>query len=439
MTYRILKLGIEAIQVGNMREGGRLVRIAIQSKDLTNAQRANGWAWLAHTLNDRQSKIRCYENALHLEPDNEYARDKLRELRAPPPPPPPPYTPPPPDGMPTPPETIGDNPIPSPRPPSPQAQEQKPIETLSEQRSPYSPPPQRRTTWKPSKTSDSARETQTATAVPVDYNNYTKAPPPTPGNGASKGGVHYRTVGIHDGPNGDATGFFMSRNGLVVTTRHAVGGSRHLRYTLADGTSEIAQVVRSWPEYDLAILHTGRAVDYLIPMANTPDIPDNAPLRAVAHGGGTVDGIKRGTRTQFNHWFATTIDTLADAGGNPIFNEQGLLVGMLTANASASAPYYFGLHSAVIRRLVREYKDALQEYEQGMAYCSACGILSRAGVYGGFYCEGCGTVLPHAEQTARFSLPNMAGLYGENTQTPCPVCGSRAGFYDGVCLRCGER
>ncbi|TVR20495.1 MAG: hypothetical protein EA396_10525 [Anaerolineaceae bacterium] len=447
MTYQTLKMGISAIKAGNMREGGRLVRIAIQSEDLTDAQRASGWVWLAHTMNEPQKRIRCYEEALRLEPDNQFAQERLRELKPPAPPPPPDNLPAPPADLPTgkpatppPPQTLpGTNTMPAPRALSPEAQKQQPIESLSAQKSPYSPPPQRRTTWKQSEPVDPARETQTATAVPVNYNNYTQANTPPPNNNASRGGVHYRTVGIIGGPEGDATGFFMSKGGLVVTTRHAIGGSLYVNYALSDGTVERAQVVRSWPEYDVALLHTGRPVEQLIPMANTPDIPDNMPLKAVAHGGFVVEGVKRATRTDFGHWFPTTIDSMRDAGGNPVFNDQGLLVGMLTANANPSAPYVFGLHSIFIRNLVREYKAHMENYERGMAYCSACGHISNAGVYGGFYCEHCGTVLPHAVESERFNLPTMAPLYGESMNSPCPRCESTSGFYKGACLRCGHR
>jgi ribosomal protein L40E len=75
--------------------------------------------------------------------------------------------------------------------------------------------------------------------------------------------------------------------------------------------------------------------------------------------------------------------------------------------------------------------------QQNRVYCHSCGGVSRAAAAGGFYCEICGATMPFAEDHQRISTPQMAMFYQENDPTTCTNCGARAGFHNGLCLRCG--
>jgi hypothetical protein len=360
MPFRSLEQGIAAIQQGHTDEGARLLRIALKSEVLQGSLRATAHLWLAETHSDPQEKIRCYNDALVADPDNEHARQRLAQLLAP-----------------------------------------EASATVS------TPAP--------------ADQEQDATASQHNPN--------TP----------YRTVGIVDGPNGPGTGFFISRDGLVATTRFVVGGAESITIELEPGRRLIGDIVRSYPEIDLALIHTGLMVNRLLTAVNTPHLPEHTALTAIAHNGQAMTGERRATRSIIKpEWFPTTIAQVADAGGSPIFNSgSNLLVGMLTRNTNRTSAYVFGLHITVIYERIEAY---LQEINSGEkpAYCPSCGHRTRAGAAGGFYCESCGSVLPGARQSDRFPVPQMVSLYGENTHHPCPKCGSRAGFYNSQCLRCGH-
>jgi hypothetical protein len=249
----------------------------------------------------------------------------------------------------------------------------------------------------------------------------------------------YRTVGVYDGPNGAGTGFFLTREGLIATSRFVVGGVERVRVETERGQFIDGQVVRSFPPFDLAFIHTGLTINQMLPAANNPDIPDNTPLRAMTHSGSLMQGERRATKSSIRpEWFPTTIAEVADAGGNPIFDDRNMLVGMLTRNANRSSPYVFGLHISVIYRQVDLYVQEIAMHGDNLAYCPACGRRSRTLAAGGFYCETCGHLLPAAQDMRRYPQPQMAALYGENIHRPCPNCESRVGFFDNHCLRCGH-
>jgi len=430
MTIQTLKQGIELIQQNKHDEGARLVRVALKSPEVDEKTQAIGWLWLAETVDNPNEKINYYNKAISLDPDNQQAHDRRAYLLAQDLPP---AQPKPEDAAPTPPQSMPPGNTP---PAGMPAQQNTPPAGMPAQNN----PPQQ-------------------TAQPVDYNNYTaqsapqptqqsQAPqvqptppaqqPPVPGTQPMQADTKlYRTVGIFDGPNGPGTGFFINQGGFVITTRWVVGGTETVTYELNRGQRGQARVVRCWPQYDVALIYTGVQINQTLSMSTSPTIPDNTPLSAISHNGQVANGIRRGTRTVIKEgWFPTTIETVPDAGGNPIFNQQNLLVGMLTRNAHPSAPYVFGLHITFILRLMDQYTQAVQSQQQ-LSYCPSCGNLSQAAAYGGFYCEHCGSVLPHAEGTQRFPMPKMANLYGENMSKPCPNCASTVGFYKGTCLRCG--
>ena len=127
---------------------------------------------------------------------------------------------------------------------------------------------------------------------------------------------------------------------------------------------------------------------------------------------------------------ATTVEQILTA--------IGARVGMLTKNASRSNGYLYGLYVQKIYQSVELYLQEKQTIAGNTSYCTACGILSRAPSFGGYYCENCGNTLSYAIDMTRFPQPNLVSLYGENAHRACPNCSAQVGFYKGECLRCGH-
>ena len=446
MPFRSMEQGIEAIRAGNHEEGARLLRIALRSEKLNGKVRAVAYVWLAETQTSRAFKIECLEKAMEADPGNQKIAQRMANLMELP-------------------ENPANNHLPGTGPLGDTGSQQAqpgtgplnpqwgdtgpqgarsgtgPLHRLpgtgplqqrrpgtgplrppsdSQPLNPYDPPPMQ-------------SETQR-----IQQQQHYQNPYGTPEPQTFNQNFTYRTVGIMGGPNGPGTGFFVTRDGLLATTRYVTGGMTHVMVNLDQNLQLTGKVVRSYPAYDLALIRVGTSVDSLLTISAQRRLPENLPLTAYAHQSTPMRGQRRATKRNLPpHWIPTTITKLTDAGGNPVFDDSNYLLGMLTKNASRTSEYLYALHVAKVHEMVQQYIAEMQESSNRM-YCPSCGHASQAAAYGAFYCEICGSTLPYAQERQRFPQPQLASLYGEGRQMACPNCQSSAGFYKNVCLRCGH-
>lgn len=263
------------------------------------------------------------------------------------------------------------------------------------------------------------------------------APAPPPAAAGTRAlNLAEHIASVIGGPQGMGTAFFVSADGLLATTRAVVGARDRVTAELHDGRSLSAQVVRSFPEYDLALLRTEARPPFAMPVMPEATVPEEAALFVFHYTGDALSGAQRPTRRILAaHWIPTTFRTLSDAGGGPIFDARGLLAGMITRNTSQTSDYLYGLHIQAIRACI----ERLQSEGVGArrAYCPDCGAASVAAGMGYFYCEACGATLAAAAQVARYPVPQAAAMYEPETAR-CVHCASGCGIFQGRCLRCGE-
>ncbi|HEX2620761.1 MAG TPA: serine protease [Phototrophicaceae bacterium] len=386
---RNMQQGIQAIQEGNAGEGARLLRIALQDSSLTGSMRATACIWLAETDPNPPFKIQCYNDALAADPGNPHAQQRL--------------------------DLILSNSLP-------------PVSNLSTSTGTQTvvTVPTSAQSFLPTQPVQSFQPAQTQPAQ--------QQPQPQPRQTA----LFYRTIGIIDGPNGKGTGFFVTTDGMIATTRLVVSGMENVVISLEPGRQIVGKVVRSYPELDLAFIQIELNLTHILPFSTMSNLPDNLEITAITHDGQLIRGRCRATKRDIKpQWFPTTIRQLADAGGDPVFDDHNYVIGMLTRNASRSSTDVFGLHIGVIKTQLEAYRQEIQ-LDPNRAYCPACGYVSRSQNFGAFYCETCGSILPATRGVNRFPVPQAATLYGENLQRPCRHCTSRAGYYNGRCLRCGN-
>jgi hypothetical protein len=250
------------------------------------------------------------------------------------------------------------------------------------------------------------------------------------------GTVSQMVVGVFGGPNGPGTAFFVSREGLLATTRHVVGGEERVTLELGDGHQLQGEVVRAYPEYDLAFIRINEYAGHMPPITPYPRVPDDMTLIAQSYTGSQFKGRQRPSkRVMAAHWISTDFRKLPDAGGNPIFDERRYLTGMMTKNNSRSQGYLYGVHINAIHRCVENFTQEMQSGDR-RTYCPTCGFVSRAIAAGYFYCETCGGVAPPARAFNRYPQDNP---YFEQNRIRCSHCGATVGFSrDQRCLRCGQ-
>lgn len=427
---RSLELGVQAIKEGNRAEGARLLRMALRDESMTANLRATTYMWMAETSDDREFKIQCYNDALRADPANQHATQRLSLLLS----------------IDLPPVNQQDNFIPPPAAPTlpgtgpltmPGTGPLSPMATpIPGQYPPVtSQPAQTRTHTPTPPYVQPVNDSRFGTGPLSNLPSVSNAPPNEPTWGS---GVYYRTVGILDGPHGTGTAFFINRSGLLATTRHVVTGRENVTVELEPGRHLLGKVVRSYGEYDLALVKVDVNVNTTPPFSDLKILPDNLEITAYGHTGGSARGRVRGTvRSIKQGWFPTTLRHLPDAGGNPVFDERHDLVGMLTRNAGRSSSEVYGLHIAMIRDLAEKYQIETN-MDPNRAYCPSCGHRSRASLVGAYYCESCGSTLPQARSVERRPQKHADTIYNENVHRPCPHCQSKVGYYNGFCLRCGR-
>lgn len=395
---------VQAIQNGQHEEGARLLRLFI--RDETNPTvRAVAWLWLAETDAQPAFKIDCYQRALADDPQNADAQARLNFYLS--------------QQLPTP---------PTPTPPPQQAVvPSAPPQGVPAYTNPNTPP------------QGMPPAHDTGAFAPVGAQPMRQAAQDPLASQPLAEIASARAVGILKGPNGRGSGFFLTQDGMIATTRSVVGMNVMVDITLENGQTLLGQVVRSFPALDLAFIRVKARVHQLLAPSSSPVLMAETPLIAVVYPATGVRTVCRATRDQAPpHFFPTTITKIDDAGGCPVLEAQtGLLVGMLTKNKRSEADMCYGLHISEIYRALDLFRQEETQTQQGGHYCHNCGAHSRLGSLGGYYCELCGGTLAAAVAQTRTPQPQLVQAYGENTHSPCANCGGRAGYYNNQCLRCG--
>lgn len=247
-------------------------------------------------------------------------------------------------------------------------------------------------------------------------------------------------LGIVGGLNGPASGVFVNGAGLIATTSYAIGGAARITVRLDAERRLGGEVVRRFPTHDLALIETPLRSARKLSFAPPSMIADNSAFIALGYGGARLRGaLFRLDSRGAGHWLRTTIPPaqLPDAGGNPLYDESGQLLGLLTRNVDGAGNALAARISHVVGLAGKLEGD--RRLTPDSRACSACGSLTRARLYGGRHCETCGAAqaVDHTEAALPPQVDKLAALYGEDGGR-CAHCGGRSGSYAGRCLRCGQ-
>ena len=247
-----------------------------------------------------------------------------------------------------------------------------------------------------------------------------------------------RVVGILGGLNGLASGVFVNSAGLIASTSYALGGAEKLTVTLNETRHLPGRILRRFPAQDLALIETSIKLARAPVTAPPSLIADGTSFVALGYGGVKLRGALRRMRgKRLASWLGTTVPLaqLHDAGGNPLYDDRGHLLGILTRNVDAAGCALAITTSCVLALAEGERRD--RQLMPNTDYCRQCGGRTRARRFGGRHCETCGAAQP-IDKAAVPQGDKLAALYGEDAGQPCSHCGARAGHYEGRCLRCGR-
>ncbi len=383
MSFQAVEQGIGAIQAGNRDEGVRLLKIALKNPELAGALRAVACLWLGEASTDANEKRDYYKAALAADPTNAAVKQRVESFLA-----------------------------------------QQFMPPTSTQTAAQVAPPMPTSLPGGSSLSNPFQPMQSMLPKTGNLNPAALQP-------------NASVVAISGGANGPATAFFVAREGLLATTRYAVGGVDQVIVELPNRRQAPGYILRSYPELDLAFIYVEQTTGEVIPPSQIANVTEDTRLTIICANGNILQGKRRPTkRLVAAQWFPTDITNLPDAGGAPILDDNRNLIGMITRNTASTSAYVYGLHINTIRTQVDLFRQ--ETTEGAKAYCRHCGFYSRALAAGGYYCERCGGLHPQAEGLVRFPQPQTQVYYYEHNSMSCPNCNATVGFHRGYCLRCGQ-
>ena len=248
-------------------------------------------------------------------------------------------------------------------------------------------------------------------------------------------------LGVRGGPNGIGSGMFVNQRGLVATTAYVTGSAATVNIDLDNERTVAGRVVRRFPQSDLALIETPVSVDSIGAVTPAILLARDETIIALAYPGNRTQGAVRDVGTGArSHWLFTGLSPamMSDAGGNPVCDAKGNLVGMLTRNADHSSGELYAL-------AIRAGQSAGGTIPARAASNAGCRLLQqlrrndqratiRRAVLRDLWrpAARCGGPAGMAADPER-----LMHLYDGNESQPCPNCAAKVGFYAGRCLRCG--
>ena len=249
-------------------------------------------------------------------------------------------------------------------------------------------------------------------------------------------------VGVSGGANGTGSGVFVSNNGLIATSSYVTGSRSQVSPSSSTRITRLTgRVVRRYPKYDLALIETNVIVDEIGSVAPNAIVKHGEVIFAMGNAGSKLRGQILAGGNQPSQWLATSFQParMFDSGGNPIYDARGNLLGLLTRNIDHKSGALLALSISQVTRLTAEALQA-RRLQPAAGCCNCCGCMTRAGQYGGRYCETCGAILGDLDGSTVIppDMAQLAQLYDGKESRPCPNCAALVGYYAGRCLRCGS-
>ena len=145
-----------------------------------------------------------------------------------------------------------------------------------------------------------------------------------------------------DEGSSEGTGFFISAAGHILTNKHVVEGSHYVYVRTSHGSEYRAQVIKTDPELDLALLRivsTSRKFAK-VTIGNSEQINRGDPITVIGHPLGArfeysvLTGILSGYNREHG-FLQLSVPSYPGISGSPVFDSKGRVVGVMAAVAMA--------------------------------------------------------------------------------------------------------
>lgn len=173
--------------------------------------------------------------------------------------------------------------------------------------------------------------------------------------------VVVRAIADEDGSDSTATanigsGVVINDQGQILTANHVVEDAASIELILSDGTRVPAQMVTNEPDRDIAVLETTGPSGPLTPaiLGNSRTLKVGDPIYAIGNplgltgsiSAGVISGLSRSVPLPDDDRVLDDLiqfDAAVNQGssGGPLLNDQGHVIGIVTALADPSQQGYF--------------------------------------------------------------------------------------------------
>ena len=158
--------------------------------------------------------------------------------------------------------------------------------------------------------------------------------------------------------NGVGSGVVIVDNGTILTNLHVVTGAKRMSVTFFDGTESDVEIIRAYPENDLAVIRAKKLPDDLqaATLGSTAHLQHGDEVVAVGFpfgigpstSAGVVSGLEREFRSKEGKRVLTGLiqfDAAANPGnsGGPLVTMSGEVIGIVTAILNPTGPTFIGI------------------------------------------------------------------------------------------------
>jgi S1-C subfamily serine protease len=161
---------------------------------------------------------------------------------------------------------------------------------------------------------------------------------------------------------GSGSGFFVSRDGYLLTNSHVIQGARRIRISTSEGEVYLATLVRADEGFDLALLQVPGYDGSFLALAEADDGEVGADVMAVGSPLGLQGTVTRGiisARRKFGNVPLLQTDAAINPGnsGGPLISENGIVLGINTwkLRPAATESLGFAVAASAARSIFQSY------------------------------------------------------------------------------------
>ncbi|MEO0075004.1 MAG: trypsin-like peptidase domain-containing protein [candidate division WOR-3 bacterium] len=239
---------------------------------------------------------------------------------------------------------------------------------------------------------------------------------------------------------GNGSGFIIDRRGIILTNYHVIGSDKAATVILSDGRIEIAKIIYSHPQRDIAFLMTDcsnlepiklnmykRATlgEQVIAIGHPIDLPYTATIGIVSFPNRITEYEPKLPFIQFD------ASIKSGSSGGPLLNLSSEVIGITTAGIATGETFNFAIPLYEIKNYITDIKNRIAWF-RNTKYCHICG---KANDNINKYCQQCGSILTTSKEI--IAIINQLKSEAEEFVI-CKNCINKISQHQSICYFCGN-